>query len=347
MESILIIGIIAVAFLLVTLIILVIALRPRQDMSPVMKMSEGMLAANDALSRAVQGQLAVLTERIVSQERAMSEQGAAIDKRLSLFTEISKTLGELTQSNDEIKRSSAELRGGIDRIGEVFSAVKSRGISGEISLENLLSQYLPGHYATQHRLSGGTVDAVIRIGTLLVPIDAKFPYTREFNEMVAMNTDTDEGKRERGKKKKDLIRAVRKMIDDVASKYIAPKEGTSEFAFIYIPAENIFYELLVNDADLELTKYSFDKRVILVSPNTMLSYLYTVHLGLKGLAIEARANDIVRTIASLTKDIAAVRELFTVLGTHLKNAHAKYDDANLMLGKFEGSLERVTQNKGE
>jgi DNA recombination protein RmuC len=134
-------------------------------------------------------------------------------------------------------------------------------------------------------------------------------------------------------------------VDEVAKKYILPDERTFDFALMYIPAENVYYEVIVNDADEaeeeSLLAYALSRRVIPVSPNSFYAYLQVILLGLKGLRIEQNAREILGTLGRLSGDLARFREQFETLGKHVTNAKNKYEDAATLLARFEAKLENV------
>ena len=142
---------------------------------------------------------------------------------------------------------------------------------------------------------------------------------------------------ERNRAKKQFAVDVRKHIDAIASKYILPDEGTYDFALMYIPAENVYYETVIKDeADDErnLCQYAMSRRVIPVSPNSFYAYLQAIILGLKGLRIEDRTKEIIQYLGRLQGDFAKFRDDFVVLGKHLAHAQSSYQSADKRLEQF-------------
>ncbi|MBL7170771.1 MAG: DNA recombination protein RmuC [Candidatus Omnitrophica bacterium] len=277
-----------------------------------------------------------LNQRLESQNRAMQEQGQIIDQKLAVFSELKEKLGHIQSANLNMMEISKELAGGISNLRNIFTASTTRGISGEVMLENLLKQFVPHNYEMQYSLGSEKIDAVIRLDKMLVPIDAKFPYFDRFNEMLAQ-----ESEKERLKRKKELIRSVKEMIDEVQRKYIRPALNTSNFAMIYIPAENIYYELVVNDKDMEISSYSNQKNVVLVSPSTMFSYLMIIQWGLKGLKLEEETELIFQHLESLAKEMGNFKSEFEVMAGHMTRAYNKLNEANQSLLKIEARFEAV------
>jgi DNA recombination protein RmuC len=138
-------------------------------------------------------------------------------------------------------------------------------------------------------------------------------------------------------------------VDEIAKKYILPDEGTFDFALMYIPAENVYYEVIVRDEEEgedALLAYALSRRVIPVSPNCFYAYLQVILLGLKGLRVEQNAREIMSALGRLQGDLARFREHFDTLGKHVTNARNKYDEAQTALARFETKLEAVEGRRG-
>jgi DNA recombination protein RmuC len=242
-------------------------------------------------------------------------------------------LGEVTQRVFDIGKDIAGLE-------QILRSPKVRGGLGETFLEGLLGQMLPReHYDLQYSFAtGDRVDAVVRIGGRLVPIDAKFPL-ENFRRLL---DETDDDKRRA--LRRAFGRDVKARVDEIAKRYILPDEGTFDFALMYIPAENVYYEIIVKDdtseADSPAT-YAMGRHVIPVSPNSLYAYLQVIVLGLRGLAIEKDAREIQARLTRLRGDVDKFRDSFDVVGKHLTNARNKYDDAAAGLDRVEAKLEGI------
>jgi DNA recombination protein RmuC len=200
------------------------------------------------------------------------------------------------------------------------------------------------HYLLQHGFrSGDKVDAAIRVGGRLVPVDAKFPL-ENFRRMV------EEPEEERRRPlRKAFARDVKNRIEEIAKKYILPDEGTFDFALMYVPAENVYYEIIVKDDDTEdgsIAAYALSRRVVPVSPNSLYAYLQVIVLGLRGLRIEANAREIQDDLIRLGGELEKVRDHMSKLGQHLGNAQKQFTDAERDLDQFEAKLEAI-ERKGE
>src|SRR5262249_50646601 len=134
-------------------------------------------------------------------------------------------------------------------------------------------------------------------------------------------------------------------VDAIATKYICCDEGTYDFALMYIPAENVYYETIIKGDNAgderQLFSYALEKRVIPVSPNSLYAYLQTILLGLRGMKVEERANEILKTLSRLHGDFQRIQENFRLLGKHLTNAQNSYAEAEKTLTKFDAKLEQI------
>ena len=271
--------------------------------------------------------------RLQEQEEALSKTvGERLDGTIQVFGDLREKLGELTQHTSYIE----EVGKSISSLQDVLRAPKFRGGFGEMMLERLLSDILPAaNYTIQHRFaSGEAVDAVISISGSLVPVDSKFPM-EDFQRLVA----SDEEK-EQPALRRQFIRTVKKHIDNVA-KYIRPDEKTFNFALMYIPAENIYYETVLKSqsGDDDLYSYALEKRVVPVSPNSFCAYLQTLLLGLNGLRIEQEAQDILGQLSRIQGDLSGFQQDYDTLGIHLKNAAGKYEDGRRKLSTLATKLQ--------
>jgi DNA recombination protein RmuC len=255
--------------------------------------------------------------------------GERLDNAARVVGGVQKSLGGLEEANRRIY----EVGKDIASLQEILRAPKLRGGLGEFFLGDLLGQILPPqHFSLQHGFrSGEKVDAVIRLGASLVPVDAKFPL-ENFKRLLEAASDD-----ERNRAKKQFAADVRKHIDAIASKYILPDEGTYDFALMYIPAENVYYEAVIKDEaadERNLCQYAMSKRVIPVSPNSFYAYLQAIILGLKGLRLDDRTKEIIQYLGRLQGDFTRFRDDFVVLGKHLAHAQSSYQSADKRLEQF-------------
>lgn len=269
----------------------------------------------------------------------LSENAQALQKGSAdtgkLIADINLRLGELRQSSQEILALGQDVRG----LQQIFQAPKIRGGLGEMSLGSILQQVFPaGHFTLQHAFRDGLiVDAVLRLPGGLIPIDSKFPLAGFRLILEAPAADRERARRAFG-------RDVRRHIDDIAEKYIRPSEGTLDIALMYVPAENVFYELIARDegdADGEdLSAYAQKRRVLPVSPNSIYAYLQAIAYGLMGLRIEKRAREILKGLQQLGGDFGIFRDAFDLGLKHLKNAQNAFSDAGDRAGRLGDKIQQ-------
>jgi len=250
-------------------------------------------------------------------------------------TDIVERLGKLDGTAAQMLQQAANL----SRLEQALRPPKARGGFGEILLGKLLADTLPADaYQLQFTFrSGERVDAVIRTGPeRLLPVDSKFPLDN-FERLVASD---DEG--ERVLHERAFVRDVKGHVDAIASKYVRPAEGTFDFAFMYLPSESVYYEL-VNGRTGSLYAYALEKRVFPVSPSTFHAFMLVVVMGLRGMQIEQHAHEVMAYCSQLGKDFERFRDDFETIGTHIGHAQKKYGEADRRLGKFETQLERAAE----
>jgi DNA recombination protein RmuC len=243
----------------------------------------------------------------------------------------SDRLTRLEQSAEHI----AEVGKNISSLQDILKPPTFRGVLGETLLENLLAQYLPRDtFEMQHRFKSGLiVDAVVHLPAGMVPVDAKFPLDN-FRKML----ETDDEKL-RKQCRREFTRDVKNRIDEIATKYILPDEGTLNFALLYVPAENVYYEITVKgDTEGSIGDYALASRVVPVSPNTLYAYLQAIAIGLKGLRVEKFAEEILSSLSRLKGDLEGFHKDFQVVGKHINDAGTKYNAAEKRLNRFEDKL---------
>jgi DNA recombination protein RmuC len=252
-----------------------------------------------------------------------------------VLSRLNTQIGELQGTNKQMLQLGTEMR----RLQDILSSPKLRGQMGEWSLENLLSQILPKEsYELQYSFRDGkVVDALIKLADFSVPVDAKFPLPG-FERLI--RTENDD---EKTKLRRQFRRDVAAHIDKIASDYIRPAEGTLDFALMYVPAENVYYEMIIkyDDDAKDVLKYSLDKKVIPVSPNLLYAYLMTVAMGLHGLQIEKQAAEIRQNLKKLNASFADFGGHWEVLGRHLRNAYGQYEEGQKKLDRFGLQLDQI------
>lgn len=255
-----------------------------------------------------------------------------------LIADLNVRLGELGKSSQQILELGQDVRG----LQQIFQAPKTRGALGEVSLNALLEQSFPSeHVRIQHEFrSGDRVDALLKLPGGAVSIDSKFPLAA-FRKRLEATTEEDRRSAARA-----FGREVRKHVDDIASKYIRPVEGTLDFALMYIPAESVFYDVVVraSDADEDINEYALKQRVIMVSPNSLYAYLQAIGFGLMGLRIEERARAILVGLQQVSADLGQFREGFELGQRHLRNAQSAFGEAAERLARLEGLVDQFSRS---
>jgi DNA recombination protein RmuC len=255
--------------------------------------------------------------------------------QVQTLEKLNTQLGQLQETGRRIIDLSSDLKS----LQQILASPKLRGGFGEWSLEKILSALLPAEsFTLQYTFRDGRkVDALVKMPGYSVPIDAKFPLSN-FEKFQQAQSDTDKQRLRR-----DFLKDVQKHIDKIAESYIKPDEGTLDFAIMFIPAENVYYEAMVKNADdtISIQDYAMERKVFPVSPNLLYVYLMTIVMGLHGLQIEKQAAQIRQNLKTLNVSFADFITLWDTLGTHLRNAHGKHDEGQKKLDRFVMQLGQI------
>ncbi|MGB3945853.1 MAG: DNA recombination protein RmuC [Candidatus Saccharimonadales bacterium] len=317
---------------------------------------------------------------ILNQRLKDLRQGSAVELMKADVTELTRSIGQLQQTmGDKMERSNTSIQQSLERqlghsaklvadvterltkldetnrrvvdvadelktLQNVFSNPKQRGGLGEYYLDIVLANVLPPHvYETQYTFKDGKiVDAIIKLDKKrILPIDSKFSL-ENYNRLIEAK---DKLSREYLTK---VFKADLKTRIDETAKYIRPEENTLDYAFMFIPSEAIYYDLLVNDvgstssSSRDLIEYAFvDKKVIIVSPTTLLAYLQTVMQGLKSLQIEEQAKDIQKRVGELGKHLKGHEAYMQKLGSSLGTTVNHFNTAHKELAKIDKDIVRI------
>lgn len=256
------------------------------------------------------------------------------------LTEVARGVAETKESTKQVFTLAEQLQ----NLEKVLKHQKQRGNLGEASLELILSNILPpGSYRMQYEFPGGeTVDAIIETKEGMIPIDAKFSLD---NYQRLVNAIDD---RQREELEKQFKNDLKLRIDECA-KYVRVKDGTLPFAFMYIPAEAIYYDLLINEVGSvkvntrNLIDYAYnEKKVIIVSPTTFAAYLQSVLYGFKAFKIEETAKDIAKNVANLDRHLKAYEDYYKKLGNSLGTTVNHFNAGAKELGKIDKDVLRIT-----
>lgn len=296
----------------------------------------------------------LLMQRLESLERSLDARMAESSKQMhetvrTQLGESSRLIKEITAeitSVKEIGRQTQTYAEQLQSLQDLLKNPKQRGILGEYYLETVLKNVLPpGMFQMQYAFGNGEiVDAVVFVNDKVVPIDSKFSLDN-YNRFVS----TQVGSAERVAAEKAFVNDLKLRITETA-KYIRPEEDTMEFAFMFIPSEGIYYDLLTNQVgggeDENLIQRAAGKyKVIIVSPTSFLAYLQTVLQGLKAMEIEKRAEEIQKRVGELGKHIGSYEEYYKKLGTALGTAVSHYNSGYKELGKIDKDVYRIAESK--
>jgi DNA recombination protein RmuC len=253
--------------------------------------------------------------------------------------EVTEKLTKLDETNKQVVNFSSQLKD----LQDILKNPKQRGVLGEYFLEETLKNVLPPHnFQMQYRFKNGeAVDAVIFVKDKLIPVDSKFSLEK-YEKLLKCK------KEDRPGLIKDFNQDLKNRIDET-SKYIRPKEKTMDFAFMFIPSESIYYDLLirrVGSAHRDLVEYAFkEKHVVIVSPTSFLAYLQTVLQGLRSLQIEESAKMIQKNVEKLGRHLKSYEEFFGKVGNSLSTTVNHYNHASKELGKVDKDVLRIADKK--
>src|SRR3989338_869443 len=282
------------------------------------------------------------TQGFMLLQNQMQQMTHAIDEKL---LEVVRGVSATQESTKQVFTIAEQLQ----NLEKVLKHQKQRGNLGEASLELILSNILPpGTYKMQYEFPGGeTVDAIIETKEGMIPIDAKFSLDN-YQRLINAVDDRQRADLER-QFKNDL-----KMRIDETSKYVRPKDGTLPFAFMYIPAEAIYYDLLINEVGSvkvntrNLIDYAYnEKKVIIVSPTTFAAYLQSVLYGFKAFKIEETAKDIAKNVEMLSRHLKAYEDYYKKIGNSLSTTVNHFNAGSKELVKIDKDVMRITGESAE
>jgi DNA recombination protein RmuC len=302
------------------------------------------------IQRGLQAQDKTITEQMNKSQQILADslqkQFASSQKIIKEVTENVKDVTEKLTKLDETNKQVVGFAEQMKQLENILKNPKQRGILGEFFLENLLSNQLPpSHFKMQYGFKNGeVVDAAIFVRDKVIPVDAKFSL-ENYNSMMESKSET-----ERTALEKEFKSDLKKRIDET-SKYVRLDEDTTDFAFMFIPADGVFYNLLsqkVGTLDVnthDLIEYAFKKHVILVSPMTFYAYLQTVMQALKALTIEKQAVEIQKRVGELGRHLNAYQDHMNKLGRNLSTTVNAFNDAGREYSKIDKDVVRITEGE--
>jgi DNA recombination protein RmuC len=298
------------------------------------------------------GSLNLLLNQINELSRTVDQKLGESQKEISQsmrfqYTETSRIIADITEKItrlDETNKQVVSFADQLKNLQDILKNPKQRGVLGEYYLETLLKNVMPpGSYQMQYGFSDGTiVDAVVFVKDKIIPIDSKFSL-ENYNRIVETNDKT-----ERERLEKVFVNDLKNRITET-SKYIQPENGTMDFAFMFIPHEAIYYDLLINkigaiaeDTENLIQRAASKYRVIIVSPTSFLAYLQTVLQGLKAMQIEESAKDIVKRVGELKNHLKSYEEYHQKMGNALGTVVNHFNKSNHEFRKIDKDVLRIT-----
>ncbi len=264
-----------------------------------------------------------------------------------LVDQFLREIKSVTEKVTRVEETGKQMVGFADQLQSLQDMLKNpkqRGVLGEYYLETLLKNAMtPRDYQMQYAFKDGEiVDAIVRIKNKILPVDSKFSL-ENYNRMIGERNDA-----EKDRLKKAFVNDLKLRIKET-SKYIRPDEGTMDFAFMFIPHEAIYYDLLVNtvgatgeDSENLIQRSVKEYKVVIVSPTSFLAYLQTVMQGLKAMEIEEQAKGIVQRVGELGKHLKAYEEFHNKLGNNLTTVVNQYMSSSKELKKVDKDVLRIT-----
>ncbi len=313
-----------------------------EDASSLMLLNQnlqGMQTRLDETNKALQEKLDRHTQSVTQSVQTQLGESAKIVR------DVTEKLTKLDETNRQVVNFADQLK----RLQDTLNNPKQRGVLGEYFLETVLKNVLPPkHYKLQYKFKDGEiVDAAIFLQDKIIPVDAKFSL-ENYNRLAELAPGAD-----RDNVEKQFKQDLKNRIDET-SKYIRPAENTMDFAFMFIPAEGLYYDLLVNKVgqagvtSRDLIDYAFrEKHVIIVSPTSFFAYLQTVLQGLRAMQIEESAKEIRKNIEVLAKHLQSYDGYMQKLGTTLGTTVGHYNTAYKEFKKIDKDVVKIAETESE
>jgi len=306
----------------------------KSDQDSMQMLNQRLDGLNVSMNQALRDTVKMVADQLKDSRESVERSSRAVNQQVQGFTT------GLTQLSESLKNVHESVKG-VSSFQDIFKSPKLRGIWGEASLEAALAQYFPrDRWGLQHYFkSGEAVDAILRLpNDLILPIAFSI-FWENFQKMVNAENDIL-----REQYKKTFLSDVKKKIDEIASKYLLPSEGTTDFALMYVPAETVYYEIVNNIKDVDLPAYALSKKVFLVSPNTFMLSVSAIGHWLKDVQLNKQTKDIMKRLERISLDGRKLGEDFKRLGKHLSDARGSYDDTekrlDLMIDRVQNVIEK-------
>ncbi len=296
------------------------------------------------------GQLLMLQQQLNHVSQVLDTKLSESNKNSQFqFDQSAKIIGDVRERLAKLDETNRQVVGFADQLKslqDILKNPKQRGILGEYYLETVLKNVLPpGSYQMQYRFSDSViVDAVVFVDKLIIPIDSKFSL-ENYNRMVQTNDPLEKKRLESA-----FINDLKLRIDET-SKYVKPEEKTTDFAFMFIPSEAVYYDLLINKVGVmtedtnNLVYYASKKKVVVVSPTSFLAYLQTVLQGMKNQKISEQAQNIIKEVERLGKHMYAYAEYVNRMGDNLDKTVSSYNKARAEFLKVDKDVVKITDGE--
>jgi len=281
----------------------------------------------------------VLDSKLSESTRTIQTQ---FDQSAKIIGNVTERLTKLDDTNRQVVSFADQLKS----LQDILKNPKQRGILGEYYLETVLKNVLPpSSYQMQYPFKDGTiVDAAVFIDKKVIPVDSKFSLENYNRILEASNAE------EKKKYESSFVSDIKSRIEETA-KYVKPEEKTMNFAFMFIPSEAVFYDLLINKVGAitedtnNLIYYAAKKKVVIVSPTSFLAYLQTVLQGLRNQKISEQAQEIIKEVERLGKHLTSYSEYMKKMGEHLSTTVKSYNKASKELAKVDKDVVKITDGE--
>ncbi len=323
-------GFVVIVAILVWLVVRLSRRRSHDDISALQSSLE--MLRSELIGRQLEGLVTIresldVTNKLLNDR--LSEGSQVLDRRLELFGKIENRLGQLEQQAGNLE----EIGRNIQSLSDLLKPPSVRGGVGELMLENLLQQILPSAlYETQFTfVSGQRVDAIVRLGDRLLPIDAKFALDH-YARLVDDPDDKDASKA--------FAKSLKKQIDEIASKYIHPDQQTTDFAIMYIPSEAVYSEMIGKN-QTTLFEYALSRKVIPSSPGHLYAFLATISVSLQSTGLSRDSGKLASTINSIHDSIQQLRKNHGRIEGSLRSLSQSLAKANESVNEMDSYIDSL------
>jgi len=315
---------------LAIVIFLLLRQRPQKEDSSLLMLQQQLNQLNETVGKGLSESTRIVQNQV----------GQSID----IVKKITEELTGLKETNRQVMSYADQL----NKLQDILKNPKQRGVLGEYYLETVLKNVLPpGSYQTQYSFSDGDkVDAVVFVGKHIIPVDAKFSL-ENYNRMLEADSEVEKKRYEN-----IFVNDLKNRIEET-SKYVRPEERTMDFAFMFIPSEAVYYDLLINkvgsisEETNNLIYYAGKKKVIVVSPTSFLAYLQTVLQGLRNQKISEQAQEIIKEVERLGKHLLVYGDYMKKMGSHLGTTVSTYNKASMEFKKIDKDVVKITGNESK